>query len=102
MENQIIIKIKCLKISNYSWTYGSRDNRNNGNSAIKTYKINEKEPAMSASNKNSGFAFRTAESFLNSLGKKSTMNTNKQVDLSKYEAGIRVFHRNLEKVLLIW
>ena len=87
-------KNQMFKDSNYSWTYGSRDNKNNnGNSAIKTYKINEKEPAMATSNKNSGFAFRTAESFLNSLGKKSTMNTNKQVDLSKYEAGVRVFHK---------
>ena len=87
-------KNQMFKDSNYTWTYGSRDNKNNnGNSAIKTYKINEKEPAMATSNKNSGFAFRTAESFLNSLGKKSTMNTNKQVDLSKYEAGVRVFHK---------
>ena len=91
-------KNQMFKESNYSWTYGSRDNRNsngnnNGNSSIKTYKINEKEPAMSASNKNSGFAFRTAESFLNSIGKKSAVNTNTQVDLSKYEAGVRVFHK---------
>ena len=87
-------KNQMFKDSNYTWTYGSRDNKNNnGNSAIKIYKINEKEPVMAASNKNSGFAFRTAESFLNSLGKKSTMNTNKQVDLSKYEAGVRVFHK---------
>ena len=70
-------KNQMFKDSNYRWTY----------------KINEKEPVMAASNKNSGFAFRTAESFLNSLGKKSTMNTNKQVDLSKYEAGVRVFHK---------
>ena len=40
---------------------------------------------------NSGFAFRTAESFLNNLGKKST--SNNQVDLSKYEAGVRVYHK---------
>ena len=87
-------KNQMFKDSNYTWTYGSRDNKNNNeNSAIKIYKINEKEPVMAASNKNSGFAFRTAESFLNSLGKKSTMNTNKQVDLSKYEAGVRVFHK---------
>ena len=86
-------KNQMFKDSNYSWTYGSRDNRNNGNSAIKTYKINEKEPVMAASNKNSGFAFRTAENFLNSLGKKSAINTNNQVDLSKYEAGVRVFHK---------
>ena len=81
-------KNQMFKDSSYSWTYGSK---NNG--SIKTYKINEKEPVMAASNKNTGFAFRTAESFLNSIGKKSTMNTNNQVDLSKYEAGVRVFHK---------
>ena len=48
---------------------------------------------MAASNKNTGFAFRTAESFLNSIGKKSAINTNTQVDLSKYEAGVRIFHK---------
>ena len=46
---------------------------------------------MAASNKNTGFAFRTAESFLNNLGKKASSNNN--VDLSKYEAGVRVFHK---------
>ena len=87
-------KNSMFKDSNYSWTYGSRNNRNrinNENSAIKTYKINEKEPVMAASNKNTGFAFRTAESFLNNLGKKASSNNN--VDLSKYEAGVRVFHK---------
>ena len=79
-------KNQVFKDSSYSWTYGSK---NNGN--IKTYKINEKEPAMAASNKNIGFAFRTAESFLNNLGKKASSNNN--VDLSKYEAGVRVFHK---------
>ena len=37
------------------------------------------------------FSFRTAESFLNSLSKKSTQT--EDVDLSKYEAGVRVFHK---------
>ena len=79
-------KNQMFKDSSYSWTYGSK---NNGN--IKTYKINEKEPVMAASSKNTGFAFRTAESFLNNLGKKASSNNN--VDLSKYEAGVRVFHK---------
>ena len=79
-------KNQMFKDSSYTWTYGSK---NNGN--IKTYKINEKEPVMAASNKNTGFAFRTAESFLNNLGKKASSNNN--VDLSKYEAGVRVFHK---------
>ena len=79
-------KNQMFKDSKYTWTYGSKDNGN-----IKTYKINEKEPVMAASNKNTGFAFRTAESFLSNLGKKTSSNNN--VDLSKYEAGVRVFHK---------
>ena len=88
-------KNQMFKDSNYTWTYGSKDNGN-----IKTYKIGEKEPvgvgAFAKSNTtnnstNTGFAFRTAESFLNNLGKKSA--SNNQVDLSKYEAGVRVYHK---------
>ena len=79
-------KSQMFKDSKYTWTYGSKDSGN-----IKTYKINEKEPVMAASNKNTGFAFRTAESFLNNLGKKAS--SNNKVDLSKYEAGVRVFHK---------
>ena len=87
-------KNSLFKDSNYSWTYGSRNSKNNGNSTIKTYKIDENEPVVAASSKNTGFAFRTAESFLNSLGKKSNISTsNKQVDLSKYKAGVRIFHK---------
>ncbi|MBD8922070.1 DNA helicase PcrA [bacterium] len=70
--------------SKYSWTYGSKDNGN-----IKTYKIDKKEPVSAASNI-TGFAFRTAESFLNSIGKKTS---NSNVDLSQYKAGVRIFHK---------
>ena len=87
-------KDQMFKDSSYSWSYGSK---NNGN--IKTYKINENsEPAIAASSYNSntknnsssnGFMFRTAESFLNNLAKKST-NT---ADLTKYQSGVRVFHK---------
>ena len=88
-------KNQMFKDSNYTWTYGSKDNGN-----IKTYKIGEKESvgvgAFAKSNTtnnsmNTGFAFRTAESFLSNLGKKSS--SNNQVDLSKYEAGVRVYHK---------
>ena len=75
--------------SKYSWTYGSKDNRNMGEGNIKTYKIDSKEP-ISASSSNNGFMFRTAESFLSSLNKKNTGN---QVDLSKYKSGVRIFHK---------
>ena len=70
--------------SKYSWAYGSKDNGN-----IKTYKIDKKEPVSAASNI-TGFAFRTAESFLNSIGKKTS---NSNVDLSQYKAGVRIFHK---------
>lgn len=71
--------------SKYNWTYGSKDNGN-----IKSYKIEKQEPAMASASNNNGFMFRTAESFLNSLGKKSSAN---QVDLSQYKAGIRIMHK---------
>ena len=87
-------KDRIFEDSPYSWTYGSK---NSGN--IKTYKIDtQKEPSVAIagnvkkSNNSNGFMFRTAESFLNNLnniGKKSAQ----QVDLSKYEAGIRVYHK---------
>ena len=78
-------KETMFKDSTYTWSYGSKNNSN-----IKTYKINEKEPVMAAK-QSSSFAFRTAESFLNNLGKKIT--NSKEVDLSQYEAGVRVFHK---------
>ena len=83
--------------SGYSWSYGSR---NNGN--IKSYKIQEPQYATSASNifgsrnnnektnENSGYGFRTAESFLNNLNKK---NQSKGIDLSQYQAGTKVYHK---------
>lgn len=71
--------------SKYSWTYGSKDN-----GSIKTYKIDKQESAVSAASTNTGFMFRTAESFLNSLNKKSSGN---DVDLSKYKSGVRIFHK---------
>ena len=74
--------------SKYSWTYGSKDNGN-----IKTYKIDKHEPAVAAASSNSnnnGFMFRTAESFLNNLTKKSSR---ANVDLSKYKEGVRIYHK---------
>ena len=75
--------------SGYTWSYGSK---NNGN--IKTYKTTEPQYATAATGvqKNSrttGFAFRTAESFLNNIGKKS----NNNIDLSAYQSGVRVYHK---------
>ena len=81
-------KEEMFQDSKYSWTYGSK---NNGN--IKSYKITEsKEPVAATSktgNTNNQFLFRTAESFLNNLASKKTTTQ----DLSKYKAGLRIFHK---------
>ena len=82
---QVSNKDQMFQDSPYTWNYGNKNN-----SAVKTYKVNEKEPALAAKS-NSNFAFRTAESFLNNLGKKASHS--KTVDLSQYKAGVRVFHK---------
>ena len=75
-----------FKDSPFGWSYG-----NKGNGTIKSYKITEAEkPKIAASNSNTGFGFRTAESFLSSLNKKTK---SEPVDLTKYEVGVRVFHK---------
>ena len=81
-------KEEMFQDSKYSWTYGSK---NNGN--IKSYKITESKELVSATSKtgntNNQFLFRTAESFLNNLASKKTTTQ----DLSKYKAGLRIFHK---------
>ena len=72
--------------SKFTWTYGGGNN----NGKLSTYKMDERETSkVSASSTKPTFG-RTAESFLNTLTKKSS-NTN--VDLSKYKEGVRVFHK---------
>ncbi len=71
--------------SGYSWSYGSRDNGN-----IKTYKATEPQYATAAASSNTGYSFRTAESFLNNLNKKTEAQT---IDFSAYQSGTRVYHK---------
>lgn len=77
-------KTEMFKDSPFSWTYGSKNS-----TPVKTYKIEERQPVVAASSKsaNTGFVFKTAESFL------SNLNKNKEVDLSQYGEGVRVFHK---------
>ena len=88
-------KEESFEDSNYGWSYGT-----NYSGKVKTYKFDnvEKEKyevagSISTNKQNnvdntSGFAFRTAESFLNSLNNKKD-----QVDISIYKAGQRVYHK---------
>ena len=71
--------------SGYSWSYGSRDN-----GTVKTYKATEPQYAATAATTNTGYSFRTAESFLNNLTKKTEEQT---VDFSEYKSGARVYHK---------
>ena len=71
--------------NNYTWNYG-----NKYNGTVKTYKSTEPQYAAATVNTNSGFAFRTAESFLNNLNKKVETSN---VDFSAYQSGARVYHK---------
>lgn len=63
----------------YDWEYG-------GVKKYQTKAFNDKfSPSKPA------FEFRTAESFLNSLGK--SKNDESQVDLSRFRAGVTVYHK---------
>lgn len=81
-------KTEQFKESSYKWEYGSSF----GNTKVKTYTMDTyKVPkTASASNSNSintGFAFKTAENFLNSINQKQN------VDVSQYKEGQRVYHK---------
>lgn len=66
--------------SNNEWTYG--------NSNVKKYNINNTNSYGNAVAANS-FSYRTPESFLNGLNRKS----NTEVDITKYIKGARVYHK---------
>ena len=85
------VKNDIFSDSKYTWSYGSKNS-----SVIKSYNINstnqkERVSASTNNNKTQDFVFRTAESFLSNLNKKISNSNN--VDLTKYEAGVRVFHK---------
>ena len=86
-ENLNDSKIEEFNDSIYKWEYGTSQK-------IKTYKIdnnNLKENSKVAANSiNSGFQFKTAESFLNSLNNKKV---NNEADISKYKEGQRIYHK---------
>lgn len=88
--------------SEFNWNYRRSTSNYGGNANVKTYKVDDYNKTVAAAkgvgatnsvgNSNqskgpNGFAFRSAESFLNSLAQK------KEVDISKYEPGQRVYHK---------
>ena len=81
-------KEESFKDSSYKWEYGSNSNK------VSTYRLEEnKEKSYATKNpslSNSGYQFRTAESFLSSINNKKQ---NSGVDISKYKEGQRVYHK---------
>ncbi len=73
--------------STYKWEYGT-------NKQVKTYKIDNNNSfvgnKVAASSFDSGFKFKTAESFLSSLNNKKV---NSEADISKYKEGQRIYHK---------
>ena len=70
--------------NDYEWKYG------NGASKVTTYKIqSNNENYLKNNNLKQEFSFKTPESFLANLNKSSS----NDVDLSKYKAGQRIYHK---------
>ena len=83
-ENIETRKTNVFEDTSYKWEYGARKE-----SKVVSYSINSTSGVkIAASNKTTGFAFRTPESFLNNLNKPK-----QNVDISKYEAGQRINHK---------
>lgn len=71
--------------SSYSWGYGKT------NKHVTSYQMNSEKAGQvnNQINKTNTYQFRSAESFLNSLTKPKE----ETLDISKYKAGIRVYHK---------
>ena len=80
-------KVDYFEDSIYKWEYGT-------SSKVKSYKIdtdfNINKQKVAASSINTGFQFKTAENFLNSLNAKKA---NSETDISKYKEGQRIYHK---------
>lgn len=70
--------------SPYAWEYGK------SKVGVSSYKMNPEKAGQVKKEVEKTYNFRTAESFLSSLSSKVS---EKQVDLSQYEAGKRVYHK---------
>ncbi len=102
-------KEESYEDSSYNWEYGSNYSHNSGfasSGKTKTYKIDGNSNGSMGgtyggnsvaaklfgygNSNNSGFQFKTAESFLSSLNSKKTSDT---FDISKYKEGQRIYHK---------
>ena len=95
-EEAFASKKQEFEDSDYKWEYGF--GKNSAASSVKTYNVDSYKIPVGVTAKNGSgvgdtagtnkFAFRTAESFLQSIS-----NKNKDVDVNKYEPGQRIYHK---------
>ena len=106
-EDTFLNKKSDFEDSDYKWQYGF--NKNSSGSKVKTYNVDSYKISFGATAKESNagfsvgldslnskstekgenkFAFRTVDSFL-----KSVSGMNKQVDVTKYSEGQRIYHK---------
>ena len=79
-------KQETFKNSSYNWEYGGSF----GASKVKSYSVfdgGQENTYKNVASTPTGFAFRTAESFLNNINKKE------EVDVSQYQQGQRIYHK---------
>ena len=88
-NEEVSYKNNNLNDNGYKWEYGIKRE----DSKVKTYNMNSYKVPVGISakennlNNENKFAYRTAESFLQTLNKSSA------IDINKYEVGQRVFHK---------
>ena len=82
-------KEEAFADSSYKWEYGRGSSTKTYKLSDDTYGYGNKEATAKSVLGNSAFQFKSAESFLNNLNKKSSQGT----DISKYEEGQRVYHK---------
>lgn len=78
-------KKNIFEDSTFSWSYGNKND-----STIKTSKVGDNSMIGNTKSKVGGFAFKTADNFLNSINKASSSTS---VDLSQYKIGVSVYHK---------
>ena len=77
--------------SNFEWSYGNRSSIGNW-SKVSSYKDDNISKSFEGKDTTQigSFKFRSAESFLNNIGKSKAK---EDIDLSQYKAGVKVEHK---------
>ena len=86
IEKEQSSRYSSYEDSKYEWTYGGRGGENSYFNPVTSYRDSGKATASA-----SGYQFRSADSFLQSLNNKSKKTDD--IDISEYKVGARVFHK---------